>query len=123
ELPRNLFKSLPNPEVISEIMKKNHIPNEFLKILEMKLESTNSKSSKSSKSDKVYIPSGQASNKKRKADDYHGIPSTSTRKTVPRAAKSNIKSMAIISTSSEEELDSNNASEADSDVELNDDGE
>ncbi|CAI2176405.1 15434_t:CDS:10 [Funneliformis geosporum] len=122
ELPSNLFKSLPNPEVRSEIMKKNHIPNEFLKLLDMKLESINSKSSKSEKSKlnkRGPKPSGQASNKKRKADDYRGIPSTSTRK----AAKSNIKSMAIISTSSEEELESNDTSEAESDVELNDDGE
>ncbi|CAG8655996.1 17009_t:CDS:10, partial [Rhizophagus irregularis] len=121
KLPEDLFKNLPNPEVISEIMKKSYIPSEFLKILEKRHASTHSKSDKPKTIRKGRKTSSQAPKKKRKINaDTRGTPSISTRKSVPRAAKSNIKSMAVISTSSDDDSEkSNDVSEA-SDIEMKD---
>ncbi|CAG8747158.1 21009_t:CDS:10, partial [Racocetra persica] len=49
QLPPELFKNIPNAEVASEIMKKNYIPNEFLKELEKTHGSSQIRSEKASK--------------------------------------------------------------------------
>ncbi|PKY40626.1 hypothetical protein RhiirA4_394936 [Rhizophagus irregularis] len=102
-------------------MKKSYIPSEFLKILEKRHASTHSKSDKPKTIRKGRKTSSQAPKKKRKINaDTRGTPSISTRKSVPRAAKSNIKSMAVISTSSDDDSEkSNDVSEA-SDIEMKD---
>jgi len=119
KLPDDLFKNLPNPEIISEIMKRSYIPSEFLKILEKRHASTHSKSDKPKTNKKGRKTSSQIPKKKRKIDaDAQGTP---TRKSAPRAAKSNIKSMAVISTSSDDDSEkSNDISEANSDTEMKD---
>ncbi|RHZ63282.1 hypothetical protein Glove_330g114 [Diversispora epigaea] len=108
ELPSDLFKNLSSPEVIAETMKKNYIPNEFLKELEKTHSSTHHKSEKhkANKKSRKKSSASQSSSKRRKVGaDAPETSQSATRKTAPRAAKSKIKSMADNNIFSEEHED------------------
>ncbi|CAG8470078.1 2741_t:CDS:2, partial [Dentiscutata erythropus] len=102
-LPPELFKSIPNAEMASEIMKKNYIPNEFLKELEKAHGSSQSKGEKANKKGRPKSTT-QTPRKKRKVNAESSENSQATTRTLaPRAAKSKVQSMAIDSDSSENE--------------------
>ncbi|CAG8540479.1 13092_t:CDS:10, partial [Acaulospora colombiana] len=104
KLPGDLFKSLPSPEV----MKRNYIPNEFLKELEKTHSSAQNKSEKSKINKKSRKKTSNQSPPKRRRTSLE-TPQPATRK----AAKSKILSMADSADRSSDDQEDDESDEMD----------
>ncbi|CAG8466344.1 1004_t:CDS:10, partial [Ambispora gerdemannii] len=102
KLPADLFASLPTTEKMKEVMEKNYLPADFIKMLEKKQPTAHSKQEKAMKKPRSTSSTkkSQSPKKRRKIDTNK--PVTPTRRTTPRAAKSKVLSMEEIEDSVDE---------------------
>ncbi|RUS17197.1 armadillo-type protein [Endogone sp. FLAS-F59071] len=98
----DLFKSLGSSSLQSEIVKKNYLPKEFQDALEAKAGHEAKKADKAERKTRTITQSPTKSPAKRQKGSVTPSEKSATRKTQPRAAKSNSKAMRDLSSDDEE---------------------